>query len=185
MATRLGAAPIRRARQLLSAVGTTAMAWLLIFRSGAQSPQRQQPARRQTHEFSWWKGGVTMRGCPSTGSGVPCCEGGRDDASTAREGLSREPVGAVHQGSEAEYIILAETKSPSIVRRLHGRSRRQGRRRGWQDAAAGELAEECQPVDPEVQPAPRVTSEVAREGPIVAERAHDHLARVRVGFAPE
>ena len=50
-----------------------AMAWLWIFRSGAQSPQRQQPARRQTHEFSWWKGGVTMRGCPSTGSGVPCC----------------------------------------------------------------------------------------------------------------
>ena len=82
MATRLGAAPIRRARQLLSAAATTvrsvavavpAMAWLWIFRSGAQSPQRQQPARRQTHEFSWWKGGVTMRGCPSTGSGVPCC----------------------------------------------------------------------------------------------------------------
>ena len=71
-----------------------AMAWLWIFRSGAQSPQRQQPARRQTHEFSWWKGGVTMRGCPSTGSGVPCCARlptaafARDDASTAREGLS-------------------------------------------------------------------------------------------------
>ena len=109
----------------------------------------------------------------------------RDDASTAREGLSTEPVAAVHQRSEAEYIILAETKSPSIVRRLHARSRRQGRRRGWQDAATGELAEECQPVDPEVQPAPRVTSEVEREGPIVAERAHDHLVRVRVGFGLE
>jgi len=82
-------------------------------------------------------------------------------------------------------ITMAETKSSCMVRCLHGRSRRQGRRRGWQDAAAGELAEECQPVDPEVQPAPRVTSEVEREGPIVAERAHDHLARVRVGFALE
>ena len=72
-----------------------------------------------------------------------------------------------------------------MVRCLHARSRRQGRRRGWQDAAASELAEECQPVDPEVQPRPRVTSEVEREGPIVAERAHDHLVRVRVGFALE
>ena len=72
-----------------------------------------------------------------------------------------------------------------MVRCLHARSRRQGRRRGWQDAAASELAEECQPVDPEVQPAPRVASEVEREGPIVAERAHDHLVRVRVGFALE
>ena len=84
-----------------------------------------------------------------------------------------------------EYIIMAETNSSCMVRCLHARSRRQGRRRGWQDAAASELAEECQPVDPEVQPAPRVASEVEREGPIVAERAHDHLARVRVGFALE
>ena len=116
MATRLCAAPIRRARQLLSAAATTArsvavavpaMAWLWIFRSGAQSPQRQQPARRQTHEFSWWKGGVTMRGCPSTGSGVPSRAAAHattparrergyrandislhDDASAARQGLS-------------------------------------------------------------------------------------------------
>ena len=98
----------------------------------------------------------------------------RDDASTARQGLSSKC-----------RATMAETKRSSFVRWLHGRSRRQGRRRGWQDAAAGELAEECQPVDPEVQPRPRVTSEVEREGPIVAERAHDHLVRVRVGFALE
>ena len=171
-----------------------AMAWLWIFRSGAQSPQRQQPARRQTHEFSWWKGGVTMRGCPSTGSGVPCCARLLPRLSRATTPARRDR-GYLANGYEANVvrtdpffvvrITMAETKSSCMVRCLHGRSRRQGRRRGWQDAAAGELAEECQPVDPEVQPAPRVTSEVEREGPIVAERAHDHLVRVRVGFALE
>ena len=101
-----------------------AMAWLWILRSGAQSPQRQQPARRQTHEFSWWKGGVTMRGCPSTGSGAPCCArppaAVRATTPARRErGLSgtcgQDPGAVSPSRVRAEHITVAETKSPSLL----------------------------------------------------------------------
>ena len=75
-----------------------AMARLAIFRSGAQWPQRQQPARRHTRECPCWKQ-VTMRRRPS----VRCAE---DDSGAACCGLRLRCLRRQH-GARVEGAILS------------------------------------------------------------------------------
>ena len=75
-----------------------AMARLAIFRSGAQWPQRQQPARRHTHECPWWKQ-VTMRRRPS----VRCAEDGSGAAFCAALRCLRRQHGARVEGAKLSY----------------------------------------------------------------------------------